>query len=105
MRWSAVLWACVLTACVKPAPEKHDGKAEAERLKEFVLEAPPADIGAHLDVDFSGKLTLLGARVEPMTGLKPGAPSDTPRFANPWLALLLLLLSLAAVAVLVCYAG
>jgi len=73
MRWSAVLWACVLTACVKPAPEKHDGKAEAERLKEFVLEAPPADIGAHLDVDFSGKLTLLGARVEPMTGLKPGA--------------------------------
>ena len=44
--------------------------------------------------------------ITPMfTGLKPGAPSNTPRFANPWLALLLLLLSLAAVAVLVCYAG
>jgi cytochrome b len=44
--------------------------------------------------------------ITPMfTGLKPGSPADTPRFASPWLALLLLLLSLAAVAVLVWYAG
>jgi len=64
----------VLTSCVSPAPtaETHDTKAEAERLKEFVLDAPPADVGEHLDVDFAGKLTLLGARIEPTSGVKPG---------------------------------
>src|SRR6188768_1845437 len=75
MRCSALLLAGVLTACVSPSPtssEKHDEKAEAERLKEFILDAPPADIGTHLDADFSGKLMLLGARVEPTSGLKPG---------------------------------
>jgi hypothetical protein len=74
IRWSALLSLGVLTACVSPAPtaEKHDTKAEAERLKEFVLDAPPGDIGAHVDADFGGKLTLLGARVEPTVGLKPG---------------------------------
>jgi len=39
------------------------------------------------------------------TGSKHGVASDTPRFASAWLALLLLLLSLAAVAALVWYAG
>jgi hypothetical protein len=74
LRWSTVLCVGVLTACVSPAPsaEKHDGKAEAERLKNFILDAPPEDIGTHLDVDFSGKVSLLGARIEPSTGLKPG---------------------------------
>ncbi len=64
MRWSFLLCVGLLTSCAKPAPtaETHDTKAEAERLKEFVLDAPPADIGTHLDVDFSGKLSLLGAR-------------------------------------------
>jgi len=38
------------------------------------------------------------------TGLKPVAASDTPRFASPWLALLLLLLSMAAVAAMIWYA-
>jgi hypothetical protein len=75
MRWSAVLCVGLLTSCVKPTPtaETHDAKAEAERLKDFVLDAPPTDIGTHLDVDFSGKVTLLGARVEPTDGLKPGS--------------------------------
>jgi len=74
MRWSAVLCVGLLSSCVKPAPsaDKQDTKAEAERLKEYVLDAPPADIGTHLDVDFSGKLMLLGAKVEPTSGLKPG---------------------------------
>jgi cellulose/xylan binding protein with CBM9 domain len=75
MRWSAVLSAVLLSSCVKPAPtaETHDSQAEAERLKDFVLDAPPADIGTHLDVDFAGKVSLLGARVEPSSGLKPGS--------------------------------
>jgi hypothetical protein len=73
--WSAVLCLGVATACVSPSStgEKHDEKAETERLKEFVLDAPPADVGTQLDVDFSGKVTLLGARVEPASGLKPGS--------------------------------
>jgi len=75
LRWSALLCAGVLCSCAKPkpAPEQRDAKAEAERLKEFVLDAPPADIGARVDADFSGKVSLLGARVEPTTGLKPGS--------------------------------
>jgi len=75
VRWSAVLCIGVLTACVSPPPaaEKHDPKAEAERLKDYVLSAPPADIGSHVDADFGGKVVLLGAKVEPTTGLKPGS--------------------------------
>ncbi|HET7541716.1 MAG TPA: carbohydrate-binding family 9-like protein [Polyangiaceae bacterium] len=74
LRWSAVLCMGLLSACVtpKPAAEKHDAKAEAERLKEYVLDAPPPDIGTTVDADFGGKLMLLGARVEPTSGLKPG---------------------------------
>lgn len=74
-RWSALLCAGLLCSCVKakPAAEKHDSKAEAERLKEFVLDAPPADIGSRVDADFGGKLVLLGAKVEPTVGLKPGS--------------------------------
>ncbi len=55
-----------------PTAEKHDEKAEAERLKEFVLDAPPADVGPRLDVEFGDKLKLLGARIAPTTDLKPG---------------------------------
>jgi len=75
MRWSAVLCVGVLTACVSPPPaaEKHDPKAEAERLKQYVLDAPPADIGTPVNADFGGKVTLLGAHVEPTAGLKPGS--------------------------------
>jgi len=74
VRWSALFCLGVVTACVSPAPtaEKRDTKAEAERLKDFVLDAAPADVGTHVDADFGGKLTLLGARVEPTSGLKPG---------------------------------
>lgn len=44
--------------------------------------------------------------ITPMfTGRKQGVASETTRFASPWLALALLLLSSAAVAALVCYAG
>ncbi|HYP99757.1 MAG TPA: carbohydrate-binding family 9-like protein [Polyangiaceae bacterium] len=75
MRWTAVLCLGVLTSCAKPPPaaEQHDSKAEAERLKEYVLDAPPADVGTRVDADFGGKVTLLGARVEPTEGLKPGS--------------------------------
>ena len=70
-RWSLCLGA--LSACVSPKTETHDSKQDLERLKSFILAAPPEDIGTHLDVDFDGKLTLLGARLEPATtSVKPG---------------------------------
>jgi cytochrome b len=44
--------------------------------------------------------------ITPMvTGRKQGGPLDSPRFASTWLALLLLSLSVAAVAAMVWYAG
>ena len=75
LRWSALLALGVLTACVSPKPsaEKQDPQVDAASLKEFVLDAPPADLGSRLDVDFSGKVSLLGARLEHSTPLKPGA--------------------------------
>ena len=76
MRWSAVLFLGILaSSCVKPAPsgEKHDSKAAAEKLKQFVLDAPPADVGDPVNANFSDKVTLLGVRIDPKTGLKPGS--------------------------------
>ena len=70
-RWSLCLGA--LSACVSPKTETHESKQDVERLGSFVLAAAPDDIGTHLDVDFDGKLTLLGARLEPATtSVKPG---------------------------------
>ena len=76
-RWlvAARLSLCLgaLSACVSPKAETQDNKQDLGRLKSFVLEAAPEDIGTHLDVDFDGKLTLLGARLEPgATSVKPG---------------------------------
>ncbi len=67
-----------LSACVspkadpEPEAEKHDSKQEAERLKSFILDDAPTDIGVHVDADFDGKAVLLGARVEPAAAVKPG---------------------------------
>ncbi|HEY5376714.1 MAG TPA: carbohydrate-binding family 9-like protein [Polyangiaceae bacterium] len=69
----------LLTACVgSPTTstttddKPHDAKAAAERLKAFILDAPPDDVGTRLDVDFDGKLKLLGARVEAPSPAKAG---------------------------------
>ena len=44
--------------------------------------------------------------ITPMvTGRKQGAPSDSPRFASTWVALLLLSVCVAAVAAMIWYAG
>src|SRR5450432_1555703 len=62
---SAAVAFALLTACVGSSTETHDSKAASARLKTFILPAPPADIGVRLGADFEGKVTLLGARVEP----------------------------------------
>ncbi len=51
----------LLTACVgsptASKPEKtHDAKAAAERVKTFILDAPPADLGTPLNIELDGKL-------------------------------------------------
>jgi len=38
---------------------------QTEALKAFILDAPPADVGTKVDINFDNKVTLLGAKVEP----------------------------------------
>ncbi|MET0793150.1 MAG: hypothetical protein ABW061_16640, partial [Polyangiaceae bacterium] len=75
MRRSCVLGLslCLLNACVStPAVESHDSEKESERLKSFVLSDVPADVGTRVDAEFDGKVSLLGARIEPAGVAKPG---------------------------------
>ncbi len=67
----------LLTACVgsptASKPEKtHDAKAAAERVKTFILDAPPADMGTPLNIDLDGKLKIVAAQIEAQTPVKPG---------------------------------
>lgn len=65
----------LLAACAKPkedAREKHDPTAEAERLKGFIFDQAPNDVGTPVNADLEGKITLLGARVEAPAEVKPG---------------------------------
>ncbi|HTA93428.1 MAG TPA: carbohydrate-binding family 9-like protein [Polyangiaceae bacterium] len=68
----AALSFALLTACVGGSTDSHDSKQSTARLKNFILAAPPADIGVPLGVDFDGKLKLLGARVDPAASASPG---------------------------------
>jgi hypothetical protein len=43
-----------------------------EALKQYILAAPPADIGTKLDVDFEGKVKLLGYKVSPAANAGSG---------------------------------
>lgn len=65
--------ACATPKTEEPAAESHDPAAEAARLKPYVLDEAPADVGTHVDADLEGKVTLLGARVEGPSEVKPGA--------------------------------
>jgi hypothetical protein len=57
-------WALVsLAACAKREPLPAG----------VVLSAPPADMSIELGVEFGGAIELLGAKVAPTTGLKPGS--------------------------------
>ncbi|HEY4104534.1 MAG TPA: carbohydrate-binding family 9-like protein [Polyangiaceae bacterium] len=68
-----VFAACALCiACVGSSSDSHDSKAASERLKHFVLSAPPSDVGQTVGADFEGKVKLLGARVEPAGSVRPG---------------------------------
>jgi len=62
----------LLGACVGNSADTHDSKQASLRLKQFILAAPPADIGQTVGADFDGKLKLLGARLEPRASVRPG---------------------------------
>jgi hypothetical protein len=60
-----------VSACVGGSKDGPAPKPD-ESLKAFILDAPPADVGKPLGIDFDGKVTLLGAKVSPEGPLKPG---------------------------------
>lgn len=68
-------WVCLVSlllgACV--GGRKRDVEAERARLKEFILSATPKDLTSKLDVDFDGRVALLGYRVNPSRNIKPGS--------------------------------
>jgi hypothetical protein len=62
-------FALLLAACV--GNKSSDAAKEKERLKQYILNAAPSDIGRKLDIDFDGKVMLLGAKVSPTGTVKP----------------------------------
>lgn len=63
------LVAMLAVSCVG-SKDKSEKKQEA--LKSHVLDKAPADVGKKLNINYDGKVTLLGAKVEPTGKLKPG---------------------------------
>ncbi len=57
--------------CVDSSAGK--GRIDKAALAKYVLDAAPADVGTKLNTDFDGKITLLGAKVEPAGVARPGA--------------------------------
>lgn len=47
-------------------------KEDEARLKTYILDDAPKDVGRKLNIDYDGKVTLLGAKVQPRGTLKPG---------------------------------
>ncbi|HEY8945745.1 MAG TPA: carbohydrate-binding family 9-like protein [Polyangiaceae bacterium] len=69
--WSALL-ALGLTSCSRKTP---DFKADRERLQEHVLERLPEGV-EKLEIDFDGKLKLVGYTVVPSRAARPGRPME-----------------------------
>lgn len=44
-----------------------------EALKQYILPAAPGDVGTRLDIDFEGKVKLLGYKITPAGSASPGA--------------------------------
>jgi hypothetical protein len=64
----ALLGALLVASCV--GGSKETTAEDKERLKAYVLDAPPAKLPTKLDTNFDGKITLLGYAIEP-TGVVP----------------------------------
>ncbi len=62
--------ALLASACV--GGSKEVSEKDKERLQAYVLDSAPADVPHKLDIDFDGKLRLVGYRLEPKGTVKPG---------------------------------
>lgn len=67
----ATLVALSITACVGGGKKQSLSEGEKEQLKAFILDAPPADMPHKLDINFEGKVHMIGYRFEPEAA-KPG---------------------------------
>jgi hypothetical protein len=56
--------------CVGGSKETKPESDEA--LKAFILDAPPADVGTKVGINFDNKVTLIGAKVSPEGTARPG---------------------------------
>jgi hypothetical protein len=70
-KFSFVLFSAVTTACVGGSQEGPSPE-ESEALKKYVLDKEPADVGTKVDLNYDGKVVLLGSKVEPGGILKGG---------------------------------
>jgi hypothetical protein len=61
----ALLFGCV-------GGSKETTAEDKERLKQYVLDAPPAKMPNRLDINYDGKVTLLGYAIEPAGAVPPG---------------------------------
>lgn len=64
----AAMAASLSFGCVKSSGLSAE---EKEKLKAYILDQEPADMGARLDVNFENKFRLLGAKIEPAEA-RPG---------------------------------
>ncbi len=66
-----VFFAAMLTGCVG-ASDSSDA-AERERLAPYILNSPPKDLEHQSEINYNNKVVLLGYKVTPKEGYKPGS--------------------------------
>ncbi|MFO0568499.1 MAG: carbohydrate-binding family 9-like protein [Polyangiaceae bacterium] len=62
--------ALLLASCVGGSSETS--AEDKERLKAFILDKAPDDLPMKLNISYDGKVTLIGAKIEPAGTVKPG---------------------------------
>jgi len=62
----------VSTACVGGGQEEQPAVDQTEALKAYILDREPADVGTRVGINYDNKITLVGAKLEPSTPVKPG---------------------------------
>jgi hypothetical protein len=66
----AVMAGASTTACVGGSKDEPT-QDQTESLKAFILDKEPPDMGTKVGIVYDNKITLVGARVEPATPIRP----------------------------------